>query len=169
MAEEIINRVARSPLISVDLEDLYPRGERIVFDLKDCLYQGLILREKDFREFIKTHDWAQYQDKYVAILCSEDAIIPTWAYMLVAVSLEPYARFLVKGDVETLEKAVFQEVISALDVEKYKDKKIVIKGCGKLPIPDFAHIELTRKLRPVVASLMFGEPCSTVPVYKRRK
>jgi hypothetical protein len=169
MEEQIVNKVARSPLMSLDLEDFYPKGERVIFDLKDCLYQGLILREKDFREFIKVHNWTQYQDKYVAILCSEDAIIPTWAYMLVAVNLEPYARFFVKGDLETLEKGIFQEVISTLNLEEYRDKKIVIKGCGKLPIPEFAHIELTRRLRPVVASLMFGEPCSTVPVYKRRK
>lgn len=169
MEQEIINRVVRSPLISLDLEDFYPHGERIVFDLKDCLYQGLILREKDFREFVKTHNWAQYQDKYVAIVCSEDAIVPTWAYMLVAVHLSPFARFYVRGSLEQLEQAIFQEVIEKIDIEQYRDKKVVLKGCGKLPIPEFAHIALTRRLSAVVASLMFGEPCSTVPIYKRPK
>ncbi|NJL12881.1 MAG: DUF2480 family protein [Microscillaceae bacterium] len=169
MKEEIINRVALSPLISLDLADFYPEGERLVYDLKDNLYQGMILREKDFRDFAKSHDWSQYAGKNVAIICSAEAIVPTWAYMLLAVHLRPFARYFVFGDLAALEQALFQEKIGQIDPEMYRGKKIVVKGCGDLPIPAFAYVALTQKLLPVVASLMYGEPCSTVPLYKRPK
>jgi Protein of unknown function (DUF2480) len=167
--EEIINRVSQSTLVSIDLEEMYPKGERVLYDLKDNLFQGLILKEKDFREFIKNHDWASYQDKFVAITCTADAVVPTWAYMLLAIHLEPFAKDIVFGDLEVLEQVLFQKMLSKLNPTDYLNQKVVVKGCSKLPVPTFAYVELTRILRPVVASLMFGEPCSTVPLYKKSK
>ncbi|HAS42978.1 MAG TPA: hypothetical protein DCS93_21035 [Microscillaceae bacterium] len=169
MEEEIINRVAQSSLITIDLEDYYDKHERAVYDIKDNLFQEMILKEKDFRAFIKAHDWSQYQDKNVAIVCTADAIVPTWAYMLLALQLEPYAHHFVFGDLTALEQSLFQQILSKIDVEEFRDKKIVIKGCGDLPIPEYAYVELTRLLRPVVTTMMYGEPCSTVPLYKKRK
>lgn len=167
--EEIVNRVANSGLISLDLEEYYHPGERVVYDLKDNLYQGMILREKDFREFLKEYDWSSYQGKNVAILCSEDAIVPTWAYMLLATKLEPYAHMFVFGDLADLEKKLFYEALSHLDLEPYRGARVVVKGCSKHPVPIDAYVEVTRLLKPLVQSLMFGEPCSTVPLYKRPK
>jgi len=169
MEEEIINRVAQSSLITIDLEDYYDKHERVVYDIKDNLFQEMILKEKDFRAFIKAHDWSQYQDKNVAIVCTADAIVPTWAYMLLALQLEPYAHHFVFGDLAALEQSLFQQILSKIDIEEFRDKKIVIKGCGDLPIPEYAYVELTRLLRPVVTTMMYGEPCSTVPLYKKRK
>lgn len=168
-SELIINKVASSGLISLDLEEYYHPGERLVYDIKDNLFQGLLLREKDFREFIKSHDWSQYQGKNIAIICSEDAIVPTWAYMLLATSLQPHANMFVFGNLESLEDKLFSEAISKLDPEEFRGKKIVVKGCSKFPVPIAAYVEITRLLKPVVQSLMFGEPCSTVPLYKRPK
>lgn len=165
---EIINRVALSPLITLDLEELYPQGERVVYDIKDNLFQELILKEKDFRAFVKGHDWSQYKGKNVAITCSVEAIVPTWAYMLLAINLEAFANHVVFGTLEDLENSLFQKMISELNIEEYQDKKIVVKGCGNLPIPTFAYIELTRVLKPLAKSLMYGEPCSTVPIFKKR-
>jgi hypothetical protein len=167
--EEIINRVASSSLISLDLEELYPEGERVVYDLKDNLFQGLILREKDFREFLKQHDWTAYAGKHVAIVCSEDAIVPTWAYMLLALKLTPYAQTVFYGDLEALEAHLFEKALDRLDLESYRDKRVVVKGCSKKAVPTAAYVELTRRLTPLVQSLLFGEPCSTVPLYKRAK
>lgn len=167
--EEIVNRVAKSPLITFNLEDLYEKGERIVYDIKDNLFQGLILKEKDFRAFVKAHDWTQYQDKNVAIICSVDAIVPTWAYMLLASQLEPYANYFVFGNLDILEIALFQRKLSEINTQIYEGKKIVIKGCGDLPIPTFAYTELTRLLKPLAQTIMYGEPCSTVPIYKKKK
>ena len=167
MSTEITNRVSDSGLIEINLEEYYPQGERVVFDMKDHLFQGLVLKEKDFREFVKNEAWNKYKDKYVAILCSADAIVPTWAYMLVAIALESYAKGFVFGDLKTLETSLFLNVIAKIDPEKYRDKKIVVKGCGDVPVPESAYVELTRVLTPVVQSLMFGEPCSTVPLMKR--
>lgn len=164
--EEIINRVAQSALVSLDLEELYPVGKRVVYDLKDNLFQGLILKEKDFRTFLREYDWLAYQDAHVAIMCSVDAILPTWAYMLVSLHLQPYAKTIVQGDLQTLESELFRQVIDSLDVEVWRDKKVVVKGCSKLPVPLSAYTYIASRLRPVVASLMFGEPCSTVPLYK---
>ncbi|MCX2745836.1 DUF2480 family protein [Mangrovivirga sp. M17] len=169
MAEEIINRVAKSPLITIDLESLYDHRERIGFDLKDLLFQELILREKDFRQFVKEHDWSEYQNKHVAIFCSADAIVPTWAYMIIASKLSPYAASVNFSSVDKLEEVIFEKIIDQIDTEEYRDKKIVIKGCSKLSVPTSAYVRLTEKLSPVVSSIMYGEPCSTVPVYKQPK
>lgn len=168
MEKEIINRVAESGLTEINLEDFYPKGERALIDVRDNLFQGLILKEKDFREFVKNEDWKKYQDKFVAITCSADAIVPTWAYMLIATSLQPFAKKIVFGDLKTLETVLFLESLSKINIEEFRDKKLVIKGCGNLPIPESAYVELTRILTPVAKSLMFGEACSTVPVMKKK-
>lgn len=169
MEDIIINKVATSGLITFDLEDLYDKNERVIYDLKDNLFMGMILREKDFREFLKTHDWSQYTGKNVAIICSEDAIIPTWAYMLLALKLEPVANAVVFGDLAALEDKLFYDAIAKVNPEDYRDARVVVKGCSKVPVPTAAYVEITRKLQPVAQSLMFGEPCSTVPLYKRPK
>jgi hypothetical protein len=166
--EEIINKVSSSGLITIDLEEFYLPGERVLFDIKDLLFQGFLLREKDFREFIKNENWSTYKDKYVAIVCSSDAIVPTWAYMLLSVSLGPFAKKIVFGSLEVLETVLYTEKLAGLDVNVYNDARVVIKGCGKLPVPNNAYVELTRLLRPVVKSMMYGEPCSTVPLYKKK-
>jgi hypothetical protein len=167
MADEIINKVANSGIITFDLEEYYPKGDRVLFDIKPLLFQELILKEKDFRDYIKDHDWSLYQDKFVAITCSADAIIPTWAFMLVSLALEPYAKKIVFGDILQLETVLFHELISNIDIHEFEDKRVVIKGCGKLPIPMHAYVLLSAKLKPAAKSIMFGEPCSTVPLYKK--
>lgn len=169
MENEIINKVSQSGLITIDLEEFYPPGERFVFDIKDLLFHGLILKEKDFREFIKNEDWNKYKDKYVSLICSADAIVPTWAYMLLATQLEPVAKRVVFGDLETLETILYNEILSKININDYQDSRIVIKGCGNLPVPKAAYVEITRLLRPVAKSIMYGEPCSTVPLYKKSK
>lgn len=166
--EEIVNKVANSGLISLDLEDFHHSGERVVYDLKDNLFMGMILKEKDFREFLKSHDWTQYSGKNIAITCTEDAIIPTWAYMLLTLHLEPHAHCVVYGTIEDLEKKLYEEALSKIDFSQYKDTRVVIKGCNKVAVPTSIYVEITRRLLPYVKSLMFGEPCSTVPLYKRR-
>ncbi len=169
MSNEIVNRVAGSSIISFDLETLYPIGERVTFDIKDNLYQETILREKEFRVFIKEHNWEAYQSKNVAITCSVDAIVPTWAFMLIASKLTPFANHFTFGTQAELEKELFSMALDKLDLAQYQDAKVVVKGCSGNAIPTLAYVELVRILQPVVASLMFGEPCSTVPVYKRPK
>jgi hypothetical protein len=166
--ENIVNKVAQSGLVTLDPAQFYVEGERVVYDIKDNLFHGLILKEKDFREFVKNHDWAQYQDKYVAVTCTADAIVPAWAYMLLANKMAPYAKEVVFGDADVLETVLFVKAAKNLDVEQYRDQRIVIKGCGDVPVPVSAYVELTQKLTPVAKSLMFGEPCSTVPIYKRK-
>lgn len=156
-------------MVTIDLEEFYPKGERVLFDIKDHLFQGLILREKDFREFIKNEDWNKYKDKYVALTCSADAIVPTWAYMLLATQLEPVAKKVVFGNLETLETILYNEILSTIKPEEYIDARIVIKGCGDLPVPKAAYVQITNILRPVAKSIMYGEPCSTVPLYKKTK
>ncbi len=168
MENEIVNKVSQSGLITIDLEDYYPEGERVLFDIKNLLFQGLILREKDFREYLAKEDWNKYKDKYVAIICTTDAVIPTWAYMLLVVQLEPVAKKVVFGDLDTLETIIYFEILSEIKVEDYKDSRIVIKGCSKLPVPKSAYVEITRLLRPHAKSIMYGEPCSTVPLYKKK-
>ncbi len=169
MEKEIINKVSQSGLITIDLEELYPKGERVLFDIKNLLFQELILKEKDFREFIKTEDWSKYKDKYVALICSADAVVPTWAYMLLTTQLEPFAKKVIFGNLEMLETILYNEILNKLAIEDYKDARVVIKGCGKLPVPKAAYVEITRLLRPVAKSIMYGEPCSTVPLYKQSK
>lgn len=169
MAEEIVNRVAQSKLITFNLEDHYPQGERFLFDLSHWLFEGFVLKEKDFREQAKAHDWSQYQDKFVALNCATDAIVPAWAYMLVTTYLEPYAKKVVIGDLENLESHLYQEVISNLDVSDLEDKSVIVKGCSNKPVPKNAYIFLINKLQPVVKSLMYGEACSSVPLYKKPK
>ena len=167
MAEEIINRVANSKLVVLDLEDYYPKGNRVVFDIKDWLYEGFMLREKEFRANVKNHDWSQYKDAYVALICSTEAIIPTWSYMLLSLHLEPFVKKSVIGNLETLETAIYQDIITKIDTSEYKDKPIIIKGCANKPVPKNAYIMLSQKLKPIAKSILFGEACSSVPLYKK--
>ena len=167
MEDIIVNKVANSGLINLDLEDYYIRGSRKQIDIKDQLFHGIILKEKDFRGFINTHNWAQYKDAFVAVNCSADAIIPVWAYMLIAAQLQPFAKHVVFGNLETLETELYKEIIDKLDVSEFNDQRLIIKGCGNLPVPPAAFVMLTNKLRPVAKSIMYGEACSTVPVYKK--
>jgi hypothetical protein len=168
MADEIINRVANSTLVVFDLEDFYPEGERFLFDIKDWLYEGLVLREKEFRDFVKNYNWEQHKNQYVAITCSTDAIIPAWAYMLISIQLQPFAKEAVLGNLNNLETALYQNIIDNLEVTEYKDKPVIIKGCSKKGVPESAYIMISNKLKPVAKSILFGEACSSVPLYKRR-
>ena len=169
MAEEIINRVAGSKLITFNLEDHYPKGQRFLFDISDWLHEGFVLKEKEFRDNAKEHDWSQYNDQFVALYCSTDAIVPAWAYMLITTYLEPFAKKVVIGDLENLESHLYQEVIDSLDVSDLKDKPVIIKGCSSKPVPKNAYIFIIKKLQPIVKSLMYGEACSSVPLYKQPK
>jgi hypothetical protein len=168
MSDEIINRVANSKLITLNLEDYYPIGQRVLFDIKDWLFEGFVLREKDFRNQVAEYDWSQYQDNYVALTCSSDAIIPGWAYMLLSIQLEPFAKHIIIGDLESLETAIYQDIIKNLDVSGYTDAPIIIKGCSKKPVPQNAYIMLANKLKPIAKSIMYGEACSSVPLYKNK-
>ena len=169
MPQEIINRVANSKLKVIDLEDYYPEGQRVLFDIKDWLMEGLVLREKDFRESVKNHDWSQYKNNYVALHCSIDAIVPDWAYMLISVQLQDIAKLSVIGDLVQLENILFTDIISSLDISEYKDVPVIIKGCSNKPVPSNALVLLTQKLKPIAKSIMFGEACSSVPLYKKPK
>jgi hypothetical protein len=168
MEKEIVNRVSSSQLVTFDLEELYTPGERVLFDLKGLLFQELVLREKDFRDYIKSHDWVQYKNKFVAITCSADAIVPTWAFMLVSVSLQPYAQHIIFGTLKELEQTLFQMELNKVDWNKYNNAKVVIKGCSKVDVPLTAYVEATSHLRSIASSIMFGEPCSTVPIFKKK-
>ena len=168
MSDAILNKVALSPLLSLDLEEYYPKDPIVVFDLKPHLFMELILKEKEFRAGLQNHDWSQYQEKIVAVTCSADAIIPVWAYMLVAAYLQPVAKDLVFGDEKTALQQQFLKNIDSINPVEFADKRIVIKGCGELPIGEFAYMEITKILRPVAKSIMYGEPCSTVPIYKNK-
>ena len=169
MSDKIINRVANSNLVNIDLEAMYPKGKRVTFDIKEWLFEGIVLKEKEFRKHIENHDWTQYKDDYVALNCSEDAIIPSWAYLLISSELAPYAKKIIVGDLELLETLIFHEVIENLKIENFKDKPIIIKGCSEKPIPNSAFSMLIQKLFPVAKSIMYGEACSTVPLLKRKK
>ncbi len=169
MAEEIVNRIANSKLITFNLEDYYPEGERVLFDVKDWLLEGFVLREGEFRDQAKNHDWSQYQGKFIVLTCSSDAIIPAWAFMLLATYLQPYARKVITGDLETLETVLYTEVIQKMDLSELEDKPVIIKGCSHKPVPKNAYLLLIEKLQPVVKSLMYGEACSSVPLYKKPK
>ena len=169
MAEEIINRVANSKLITIDLEDYYPSGKRVIIDIKDWLFQELILKEKDFRDHIKNHDWQQYQDCYVALSCSSDAIIPSWAYLLITSSLTPYAKKVIVGNLELLETVIYTDIINNIEVTDFNMKPVIIKGCTNKPIPPTAYTQLIQKIQSVAKTVLFGEACSTVPLYKAKK
>jgi hypothetical protein len=169
MEEQIINRVSASNLISFDLEELYTPGERITFDIKDLLFQELILKEKDFRAFVKAHDWSKYEGKHVAIVCSTDAIVPTWAFMLLSISLQPFAGTVIFGSLDDLERQLFKQKLDAVDWQKFQQAKVVVKGCGKVEVPVSAYVEVVNRLRPIASSIMYGEPCSTVPLFRAKK
>jgi hypothetical protein len=168
MSDSIVNKVAESGLITLDLENYFPKGDVAVFDMKDYLFMGMILKEKDFRESLKNLDWSVFQNKYIAITCTADAVIPVWAYMLVASNLTGIAKDFVLGDEKELHRTLFLKNLSSINVNDFADKRMVIKGCGETPIGDFAYAEVTKLLRPVAKSIMYGEPCSTVPVYKKK-
>jgi hypothetical protein len=168
MAGELINRVAESTLLTVDLEEFYPIEEKASFDLKDFLYMGLILKEKDFREALKNLDWSSYSNKNVAVFCSADAIVPVWGYMLVATYLEPIAKRVYFCDEKELDTVIYRQIIDNLDVTPYHGQRIIIKGCSQKPVPVSAYMDITRKLRPVARSLMYGEACSNVPLFKQK-
>ena len=167
--ETIVNKVAESGIVTLDLAQYIPKNEVVAFDLKPFLYMEMILKEKDYRAALQTHDWAQYTGKHVAVTCTADAIVPVWAYMLAAVYLEPLAASIAFSTPAELEQALMLQRIKEIDTTEYADKRVVIKGCGDEPVPDAAYVAITVRLRPVAKSLMYGEPCSTVPIYKAPK
>jgi hypothetical protein len=168
VAEEIINKVAQSGLYTLDLEEYYPKEEIVVFDLKPLLFMEMILKEKEFRAALQSVDWTQYQDKVLAVTCTVDAIIPSWAYMLVAVQAEPYVKDLYLGDRQTALQERFLANLRAIDIADLADKRVVVKGCGDLSVGGFAYLEIARRLRPVVKSILYGEACSNVPIFKKK-
>jgi hypothetical protein len=168
MSDEIINKVAQSALMTLDLEDYYPEEQIVLFDLKPLLFMEMILKEKEFRSALQNMDWTPFRDKIVAVTCTADTIIPLWAYMLIAVHLEPIAKNMILGDEENALRQSFLARIEAIDLSGYTDKRVVVKGCGDKPVGAFAYMEIARRLRPLVKSIMYGEPCSTVPVYKKK-
>ncbi|KIA97775.1 hypothetical protein OA93_12390 [Flavobacterium sp. KMS] len=167
--EEIINKVANSALEVFDLEDYYPKGLRAQIDISQWLLEGFLLKEKDFREHLKNHNWSQYQDAYVAINCSTNAIVPAWASILVAVQLAPFAKKIVDGTLEDLDASLYEEILRELDYTAYKSKPVIIKGCSKKPVPTRAYILAAHYLQPFARSIMYGEACSAVPLYKENK
>jgi hypothetical protein len=166
--EEIINRVAGSALQVFDLEDYYPEGERQAVDISGWLWEGFVLREKDFRDILKNHDWQQYQGKYIALYCSTDAIVPAWAYMLITVYLHPYAKEVVQGTINDINILLYKNVLESLEFTEYAGKPVIIKGCSRKPVPQEAYVMAAQKLMPHARSIMFGEACSSVPLYKRK-
>ncbi|MBA2563638.1 MAG: DUF2480 family protein [Chitinophagaceae bacterium] len=169
MEEVLINKVAESGLITLDLEEYYPKEQTAIFDLKDYLFMGLILKEKEYRDTLKKTDWNNYKNRNVCITCTADAVIPIWAYMLAATYLQPVANEVVYGDNDFLHKYLFLKNLSKIEVNDFTDKRVVIKGCGDKKITETAYVEITRLLKPVVKSIMYGEPCSTVPIFKQSK
>jgi hypothetical protein len=167
--DEIINKIEKSGLITLDLEDFYPKEKRVQFDLKDYLYEDLVLKEKEFRENLSKLDWKIYENTYVSVTCSSDAIVPSWSYLLIATYLTGVAKLVSFGSLDELERDIYTEIIQKMDTKSYQDKKIIIKGCSQKFIPQNAYLQLIQKLKPVASSLMFGEACSTVPIYKKRK
>ena len=167
MDGEIVNRVAQSGLITFDLADHYDAGERVTLDIKDQLFHGMLLREKDFRAYVKEQNWSEYDGKHVQITCSADAIVPVWAYMLLATRLEPFAATLVFGSTHDLETEIFKKSLDKIDFQEFDGKKIVVKGCGDIDVPTSIYVELTRRLRPYASKIMYGEACSSVPLYKK--
>jgi len=168
MPDEIKNRVAESSLVTIDLEDFYPIGNRIELDISEFLFEGIILREKDFREHVKTYNWEQYQDQYITLTNTSEAIIPAWAFMLLTVQLTPFAKKITIGNLEQLENQIFSEIISELNFSEYNDQRVIIKGCSNKPIPENAFIQVTQLLQPIAKSIMYGEACSSVPLFKNK-
>lgn len=168
MKDEIVNKVANSALKIFDLEDYYPNNPRMELDISQWLFHGFVLKEKEFRAALKDFDWSVYKDAYVALSCSTDAILPSWAFMLVSSYLEPFAVKVFLGDLEHLESSIYQDLLNELDYSEYENLPVIIKGCAKKPIPDEAYILATRKLMPYARSIMFGEACSAVPIFKRK-
>jgi hypothetical protein len=168
MEDEIVNRVAQSKLVTFDLEDYYPEGKRALIDIKDWLYEEFILKEKDFRSAVAAHDWEQYRDAYVALHCSTEAIVPAWAYMLITTYLKPYAKRVVLGDLQALETAIYADILEEIELEEYRDKPVIIKGCSHKPVPPNAYVQATAALLNVARSVFYGEACSSVPLYKRK-
>ena len=166
--EGFVNKVAASGLITFNLEEYLAKGDRVLYDIKDNLFHGLMLKEKDFRAFVKDHDWQQYAGKNIAIYCSADAIVPTWAYMLLANRMKAYANEVVFGSLDFLEGVLFSKALAKVDLSEFIDQRVVVKGCGEVEIPISAYVEITTLLTPVVKSIMYGEPCSTVPIYKKK-
>jgi len=166
---EIVNKVAQSGIITIDLEDYLSGSEVLSLDLSQYLFQGLLLKEKDFRQSMKEMDWSQFADKQVAVFCSTDAIIPRWAYMLVASYLDGIAEYYQQCNTEQMQHHVIAKKLAELDLDTLKDKWVVIKGCGEVEVPAFAYMEVTRLVKPIVRSIMYGEPCSTVPIYKKKR
>ena len=169
MSEVFINKVSESGIVTIDLETYFPKVQIVVFDIRQYLFMELILKEKDFRQALKELDTEPYKNKITAITCSTDAIIPMWAYMLIASELQPVAKIVILGSEEEARKKILIKNIQQINTEEFIDKRIVIKGCGETAIPEEAYLEITNLLRPVAKSIMFGEPCSTVPVYKKAK
>lgn len=167
--DAIINRVASSSLVTFDLEQLVQPGRRVLIDIKDQLYEGLLLKEKEFRAYIKNENWPQYANSFVSITCSSDAIVPTWAFMLLAIALRPHAKKVVFGTLDNMEEVLFREAMDAVNWNDFKDAKVVIKGCSKVHVPVSIYVEAINRLQPIASSIMYGEPCSTVPLYKRPK
>lgn len=165
---EIVNKVTQSGIVTINLEEFFVPGERVIFDIKPHLFQELILKEKDFRDFVKTNDWSVYQDKLVGIVCSSDAIVPTWAYMLLAMAMEPFAKRVFFAGASEIENLLFAEQLATINPNDYKDARIVIKGCSDKPVPTNAFVQVANLLKPVAKSIMYGEPCSTVPLYKAK-
>ncbi len=168
MSEEIVNRVANSKLTTFNLEDFYQKGERVAFDISSWLLEGIVLRESEFREKANKHDWSQYQDKFVALFCSTEAIVPGWAFLLLSLHLAPYTKKVTVGSLEELESILFAELLKDLDVSDYQDRLIIIKGCAHKPIPQNAYVLLAQKLQPIAKSIMYGEACSSVPLFKKK-
>jgi hypothetical protein len=168
MSEVFVNKVANSGLITLDLEKYLPAGATATFDIKDHLFMGLILKEKDFREALKNLDWSIYQNKNVNVICSVDAIIPVWAYMLIATYLQPVTKEIFVGSEDEMQKHLFLKNLAAIKAEEFAEQRVVVKGCGDTPIDNFAYAEITKILLPVAKSIMYGEPCSTVPIYKKK-
>ncbi|MFD2593713.1 DUF2480 family protein [Sphingobacterium griseoflavum] len=166
--ETIVNKVAQSGIITVDLAKYAPAGDILVYDVKENLFHGLILKEKDFRAFIQAHDWEQYEGKHIGIVCSADAIVPTWAYMLLATKLTPYARSVHFADQQEILQILFTAALDRIDYSTFQDQRVVVKGCGDIYVPESAFVKFTVELSKVAKSVMYGEPCSTVPVFKRK-
>ena len=169
MSDIINNKVSESGILTIDLELYISKEEIIVFDIKDFLFMELIIKEKEFRQSLKELDIEKYKNKIITITCSVDSIIPMWAYMLVVTLLQPVAKIIMFGNEQEIKKKLFIQNIQQVDIEEYRNQRVVVKGCGENPIPEEAYVEITNKLRPVVKSIMYGEPCSTVPIYKHPK